>query len=70
MATSNMHKKIGEDQTCSSGDMIADKHTHRQTNKHAHHNAPIGIFWSIFAPPLLGWSKNANILTKHRRSFK
>jgi len=54
MATSNMHKKIGEDQTCSSGDMIADKHTHRQTNKHAHHNAPIGIFLEHFCSTPIG----------------
>jgi len=28
--------------------MIADKHTHRQTNRHAHHNTPIGIFFGAF----------------------
>jgi len=30
-----MHKKFGEDRTCSSGDMIADRqtHTHRQTHR-------------------------------------
>jgi len=26
----NMHKKFGEDRTCSSNDMIADRQTHRQ----------------------------------------
>jgi len=33
-AIGNMHKKIGEDRTCSSDDMIADRqtYTHRQTN--------------------------------------
>ena len=33
-ATGNMHKKIGEDRTCSSDDMIDDRqtYTHRQTN--------------------------------------
>jgi len=28
----NMHKKLGEDRTCISGDMVADKRTHRQTH--------------------------------------
>jgi len=33
MATGNTHKKIGEDRTCSSEDMIADRqHTHTQTD--------------------------------------
>ena len=38
-------EKVGEDRTCSSGDMIADRHTHRererQTDRHAHHNTPL-----------------------------
>ena len=31
-AIGNMHKKLGEHRTCSSEDMIVDKHTHRQTD--------------------------------------
>jgi len=27
-----MHKKVGEDRTCSFEDMIADRQTHRQTD--------------------------------------
>ena len=34
-------KKIGEDRTCNAGDMIADRHTHRQTHRHAQHNTPL-----------------------------
>ena len=42
-------QKIGEDRTCSSENMIADKHTQRdtqtetdgQTERHAHHNTPL-----------------------------
>jgi len=38
-------QKIGEDRTCSSEDMIADRQTHthtdRQTDMHAHHNTPL-----------------------------
>ena len=30
-----MHKKLGEDRTCSSKDMIADKHKHTDTHTHA-----------------------------------
>jgi len=33
----NMHKKFGEDRTCSSRDMRAD----RQTDRHSHHNTPL-----------------------------
>ena len=41
-------RKIVEDRTCSSEDMIAGRqararthtHTHTQTDKHAHHNTP------------------------------
>ena len=40
-----MHKIFGEDRTCSYEDMIADiqthRHTHRQTDRHAHHNTPL-----------------------------
>jgi len=32
MAIGDMHKKFGEDRTCISGDMIADRHTHRRTD--------------------------------------
>ena len=31
-AIGDMHKKLGEDRTCSFEDMIADRQTHRQTN--------------------------------------
>ena len=36
-------KKRVEDRTCRSGDRIADRqtHTHRQTDRHAHHNTPL-----------------------------
>ena len=27
----NMHKKFGEDRACDSGDIVADRQTHRQT---------------------------------------
>jgi len=27
----NMHKKIGKDRACGSGDILADRQTHRQT---------------------------------------
>jgi len=30
-AIGNVHKKIGEDRTCGSEDVIADRQTHRQT---------------------------------------
>jgi len=31
-AIGNIHKKIGEDQMCSSKHMIMDRHTHKQTD--------------------------------------
>ena len=31
-AIGNMHRKFGEGQACSSGDMIADRQTHTQTD--------------------------------------
>jgi len=37
---SNMHKTFGEDGTCSSGDMLADRQTGKQTDRHGHHNTP------------------------------
>jgi len=39
MATGNTHTKFSEDRTCSSEDMIADKHTH--TDRQTHHNTPL-----------------------------
>jgi len=39
-AVGNTHKSFGEDRTCSSEEMIADRQTHRQTDRHAHHNTP------------------------------
>jgi len=36
-AMGKMHKKCGEDQTCSFEDMIAGRRTHR----HAHHNTTL-----------------------------
>ena len=38
-----MHKNFGADRTCSSEVMIADEHTHTQTDRHAHHNTPRSI---------------------------
>ena len=34
-------EKFGEDRTCSSEDMIVDRQTHTQTDRHAHHNASL-----------------------------
>jgi len=38
MAIGNKHKKFGEDKTCSSEDVITDRHihTHRHTNSDTH----------------------------------
>ena len=33
-------QKNGEGRTCSSEDMIADRHTH--THRHGHYNTPLG----------------------------
>ena len=46
-AIASRHKKFGEIRTCSSEDMIADRqtkterHTYRQTDRHAHHDTPL-----------------------------
>jgi len=32
---------VGENQTCSSDDMIVDGRTHRHTGRHAHRNTPL-----------------------------
>jgi len=40
-AIGNMHRKFGEGRACCSGDMIADRQTHTQTDRHAHHNTPL-----------------------------
>jgi len=47
MAIGNMHKKFGEDRTCSSEDMIADRqtHTHTHTPTHAHHYISLPYRW-------------------------
>ena len=37
----NVHKKFGEDRTCSSGHVLADRETDRQTDRHGHHNTPL-----------------------------
>ena len=40
---SNTRKKIGKDRACSSGDILADRHTHRQTYSSQYFaNAPAG----------------------------
>ena len=39
-AMNNRHEKFGEDRKCSSVDTIMVRQTHRQTDRHAHHNAP------------------------------
>jgi len=36
-----MHKTIGEDQTCTSEDMITDRQAHTHEDRHAHHNTPL-----------------------------
>jgi len=33
--TGNMHKKLGKDRACGSGDILADRQTDRQTHPHA-----------------------------------
>jgi len=35
-AIGNMHRKIGKDHACGSGDMLADRQTNRQTDTHTH----------------------------------
>jgi len=48
-ARGNMHKKFGEDRTCSSEDMIVGRqtdrhartHEHTHTHTHAYHNTPL-----------------------------
>jgi len=40
-AMSIMQKKIDEDRTCSSEDMISDRKTHTHTDTHAHHNTSL-----------------------------
>ena len=44
-AIGNMHEKFGEDRTCSSEDINADRqthtHTHTHTHRHAHYNTPL-----------------------------
>ena len=43
-AIGNMHKKLGEDRTCSSKDMIADKQANTRTDKHtrsSQYSAPL-----------------------------
>jgi len=49
--------KIGEDRTYSSGDMLADGQTDRQTNRHAHRSTP---------PPPRGQSKYAAYYAVYR----
>ena len=48
MAIGNMHRKFGEERTCSSEDMIAQSGTHTQTHTHrqtdtliAHRSTPL-----------------------------
>jgi len=36
-----MHKKIGEDRMCNSGDMLAVRQTDKQTDIHGHHNTQL-----------------------------
>jgi len=63
MVIDNMHKKNGEDRTRVSEDMIADRqtHTHRETDRHAHHNTPL---------PHRGRSNyTGETLTRSRRRF-
>ena len=40
-AISNMLKKFVEDRMCSFKDMITDRQTHTQTDRHARHNTPL-----------------------------
>jgi len=42
-ATCKKQKNIGEDRTCISRDMLADRQTHRHTNGHAYDNTPPAV---------------------------
>jgi len=35
-AIGNMHRKLGKDRTCGSGDILTDRQTDRQTHTHRH----------------------------------
>jgi len=37
-AMGNKQKKIGKDRACGAGDILADRQTHRYTDRHAHYN--------------------------------
>jgi len=37
--TGNMHKKLGKDRECGSGDILADRQTDRPTDRHTHHKS-------------------------------
>ena len=36
MAIGKMQKKLGKDRACGSGDILANRHTDRQTHTHTH----------------------------------
>jgi len=41
MVIGNMRINFGEDRTCSSEDIIADRQIHTETDIHAHHNTSL-----------------------------
>ena len=38
-AVDNMQQKFGKDRMCSSGNMLADRHTNKHADKYVHHNS-------------------------------
>jgi len=38
MVIGNMHREIGKDRECGSGDILAETQTDRYTDRHTHHN--------------------------------
>ena len=59
----NMHKKFGKDCACGSGDVLADRQTHRQTYSSQYFaTAPavsqyqkIKIVWILMKQEMIGW---------------
>jgi len=46
MGIGNMHKKFGKGCLCGSGDIIADRQTDTQTDRHSHHNTSQPLPWA------------------------
>jgi len=41
IGNTHTHTKVGENWMCSSEDMIMDRHTDRQADRHVYHNTPL-----------------------------